>query len=81
MRSLVWRWRRSVAGVLVPALLAIHPVEAQTPSIHYIYDDLGRLVAVVDPAQGTAIYAYDSTRRRTRPRRWRARPRGRRPPA
>ena len=33
---------------------------AQTPEISYIYDELGRLVAVVDPTGDTAIYAYDA---------------------
>jgi YD repeat-containing protein len=38
-------------------------VEAQTPPpITYVYDELSRLIAVVDPSQtqGTAIYSYDA---------------------
>jgi YD repeat-containing protein len=35
------------------------PVLAQT-TIQYIYDDLGRLIAVSDPSGDTAIYHYDA---------------------
>ncbi|MCS6305621.1 MAG: RHS repeat protein [Nitrospira sp.] len=28
--------------------------------ISYVYDDVGRLMAVIDPASDTAVYAYDS---------------------
>lgn len=35
------------------------PAVAQQP-IRYIYDDLGRLVGVVDPAADTAVYSYDA---------------------
>ena len=34
--------------------------QSQGPGVRYIYDGLGRLVAVVDPATYTAIYHYDS---------------------
>ena len=33
---------------------------ANDPSIKYVYDGLGRLVGVIDPAGDTAIYAYDA---------------------
>src|SRR5262245_18148820 len=33
---------------------------AQPPAIQYAYDDLGRLVAVVDQDSNTAIYVYDA---------------------
>ena len=37
------------------------PVQASTSStISYVYDDLGRLKAVTDPASDTAIYSYDA---------------------
>jgi uncharacterized protein RhaS with RHS repeats len=29
-------------------------------SIQCVYDELGRLVAVVDPAEDTAVYQYDA---------------------
>lgn len=36
------------------------PVPAQSGDIAYIYDELGRLVAVVNPAGETAVYTYDA---------------------
>ncbi len=33
---------------------------AQQPVIHYVYDDLGRLVGVVDPDGNAATYTYDA---------------------
>ena len=49
-------------AVLAAALTAEPPdAEAQSPSdIAYVYDELGRLIAVVDPSQGAAIYNYDA---------------------
>jgi len=35
-------------------------VQAQQPVIHYIYDDLGRLVGVVDQNGDAATYTYDA---------------------
>jgi YD repeat-containing protein len=36
-------------------------VQAQTASdINYVYDELGRLVAVIDPTGDTAVYTYDA---------------------
>jgi YD repeat-containing protein len=49
---------RSVVFLTV-VLLLVSVVSAQNP-ISYIYDDLGRLIAAVDPASDTAIYNYDS---------------------
>lgn len=34
---------------------------AQTGGITYVYDELGRLVAVIDPSGDTAKYTYDAT--------------------
>ena len=34
--------------------------QAQQPVIHYLYDDLGRLVGVVDPDGNAATYTYDA---------------------
>ncbi len=62
-------WLRPLLGaVLLVVLLALggrstrhFRAEAQTGSgISYVYDDLGRLVAVIDPANGTAVYSYDA---------------------
>jgi YD repeat-containing protein len=36
------------------------PVWSQQPRIHYVYDDLGRLVGVVDQDGNAATYTYDA---------------------
>lgn len=57
-----WRWATSpmqiVALAVALAVLLILPGLAA--DISYVYDDAGRLIAVIDPASDTAIYAYDS---------------------
>ena len=45
-----------LAFLLVVALRA----QAQQPVIHYVYDDLGRLVGVVDQNGNAATYTYDA---------------------
>ena len=53
----------SIALALVAYGMTVRdlPAEATGPSdIGYVYDELSRLVAVVDPANGTAKYAYDA---------------------
>jgi YD repeat-containing protein len=47
------------ALLLFAALLAWSSAAAQTP-IQYMYDELGRLIAVVDPNSDTAVYEYDA---------------------
>lgn len=42
-----------VIGIAVSA-------QAQQPVVHYVYDDLGRLVGVVDPDGNAASYTYDA---------------------
>lgn len=42
------------------AVLAPSRLFAQQPSIHYVYDDLNRLVAVVDQEGNAATYTYDT---------------------
>lgn len=58
----ILRWttgRLSVLSLVAAwALLLILPSLAA--DISYVYDDAGRLRAVIDPASDTAIYAYDS---------------------
>jgi YD repeat-containing protein len=52
------RWRvLSIAFVLVMFTVAV--VSTQT-SIQYVYDELGRLIAVIDPNSDTATYTYDA---------------------
>lgn len=47
-----------MAGALV--LGAFTPVFGQPPAIHYLYDGLNRLIAVVDQQGNAATYAYDA---------------------
>jgi YD repeat-containing protein len=53
-KSILW------ASVLVVCWLAFFPAPARAQGISYLYDDLGHLIAVVNPSQGTAVYAYDA---------------------
>jgi YD repeat-containing protein len=56
---LVLRHRAQVTtAAVVLAFIVILPSIAA--DISYVYDDAGRLMAVIDPASDTAIYAYDS---------------------
>jgi hypothetical protein len=51
---------RLTLGAMLFGLLLIPG--AVTADIRYVYDELGRLRAVIDPSQtdGTAIYGYDA---------------------
>ena len=52
---------RLIVSTLVLFLLASFGAHAQSPpEVLYVYDELGRLVGVVDPAGETATYAYDA---------------------
>jgi YD repeat-containing protein len=44
----------------VSALLPVAAASAQPPPIQYAYDELGRLVAVVDQDGNAAVYVYDA---------------------
>ena len=46
--------------LLCLALLVAGYARAQTGGVTYIFDELGRLVAVVDPAGEAAVYTYDA---------------------
>ena len=48
-----------LASLLIVCRLACSPASAQAQGISYLYDELGRLIAVVSPGTGTAVYAYD----------------------
>jgi YD repeat-containing protein len=50
------------AGALVACLLALAPgvTAAEPPAIRYVYDELNRLVAVVDQHGDAATYSYDA---------------------
>lgn len=51
-----------ILAVVSWAGMALHvpTTAAQTPGVSYIYDDLGRLIAVVDSTGAAAVYAYDA---------------------
>lgn len=49
-----------LARTLCLLLILAGGVEAQTNDISYVYDELGRVVAVVDPAGDTVTYGYDA---------------------
>jgi RHS repeat-associated protein len=57
------RGRVAWLAVTLAAVAAIGPVDAATAApegaIRYVYDDSGRLKAVVDPATETGIYTWD----------------------
>ena len=48
-----------ILAILLIVGLALR-VQAQQPVIHYVYDDLGRLVGVVDQQGNAATYTYDA---------------------
>jgi YD repeat-containing protein len=48
-------------GVLaLVTMLLPSPSQLSAGDISYVYDNLGRVLAVIDPASDTAIYSYDS---------------------
>src|SRR5262245_2695567 len=52
---LQWLYIMTVALALTTLALAQQP-----PTIQYIYDDLNRLIKVIDPAGNVAEYVYDA---------------------
>ncbi len=55
-------FRKSVYVVLVCALVAFllgWPTTMQADQAQYFYDELGRLVGVIDGAGNVAVYTYD----------------------
>lgn len=49
-----------VRRVLLLCLLLASPRDAAGQGISYVYDELGRLIAVTDAAGDTAVYSYDA---------------------
>ena len=49
-----------IGGVLLWVLTALLVSAHAQTSIQYIYDELGRLISVIDPAGDTAVYHYDA---------------------
>ncbi len=57
------RWKRGLgrgAAGLVWAGVLILSAALQASDISYVYDNVGRLLAVIDPATDTAVYSYDA---------------------
>ena len=53
--------RRSLRALVLSMLTASAiAVSAQTPTVRYVYDELGRLVAVIDQNGDAAVYNYDA---------------------
>lgn len=60
-RTSTWPWITMLVGsALALGLLAGGLDQADAADIVYLYDRLGRLIAVVDPASDTAVYSYDA---------------------
>ena len=52
---------RVLTGLLVILALGfVSPLWAQSNSVQYVYDALGRLTQVVDPSGNVAVYNYDA---------------------
>ncbi len=57
-----WEWvHRSVRVATVGSAIVLAGIVPGTAGdISYVYDSLGRLIAVIDPATDTAVYSYDA---------------------
>ena len=56
-------WSSRLAGFSALALMGIlltGPAPVFATDISYVYDNLGRVLAVIDPATDTAVYVYDA---------------------
>jgi YD repeat-containing protein len=49
-----------VSVLMLLAALFSQPTQVSAADISYVYDNLGRLIAVIDPATDTAVYSYDA---------------------
>lgn len=54
-----WLLRR-LSPPLIGILLAASMLQGQSSSVTYVYDEIGRLVGVIDPAGDAATYTYDA---------------------
>ena len=50
------RWAVSIGLVSMALVCGL----SSAADISYVYDNLGRVIAVIDPASDTAVYAYDA---------------------
>src|ERR1043165_1804562 len=53
------RWSTFIGATCIALTLSLMSAGAQT-GITYVYDEVGRLIAVIDPAGDTARYSYDA---------------------
>ena len=51
---------RVVVAALLGVILCVRSTPAQQPNINYVYDQLGRLTAVIDQQGDVAVYNYDA---------------------
>jgi YD repeat-containing protein len=61
------KWKRNVplrgiggSAFVLAAFLLASPPQLSGADISYVYDNLGRVLAAIDPATDTAIYQYDA---------------------
>jgi YD repeat-containing protein len=55
------RWlARTLAGSIVWLVLSVPILQGQTSPVRYVYDEIGRLVGVIDPSGDAAVYTYDA---------------------
>lgn len=66
MHETLWWWlwqrltRRALVTITACALAFLIILPGVAADISYVYDDAGRLRAVIDPASDTVVYAYDA---------------------
>ena len=54
-------WPVCLLALMVTLTFSVGPLWAQQPgAIQYVYDDLGRLIKVIDPTGNVAEYVYDA---------------------
>jgi YD repeat-containing protein len=53
-------WHQRCARSVLVVLLWLTPALAAAQGVSYIYDELGRLIAVSESAGETAVYTYDA---------------------
>jgi YD repeat-containing protein len=55
-----WFRRHLLLAVLLALVLCPPPAPAQQAAVNYVYDELGRLIAVIDQAGDVGVYTYDA---------------------
>ncbi len=60
-RAMQWNWlSRVVVGLMVLLIEVAGGSSLNAADVSYVYDNLGRLIAVIDPSTDTAVYSYDA---------------------